>query len=279
MAKEYAFVDYFYDADRMEKVWPDALGQLAAIKLGIKPKKPDKSKVKTELEKQKKKGEFVLALDGNTLKFGIRIGGARFWLATLDLAAVKDTTKRRDLLFQLENRTDLVTKADLAAFDKQHADPEDSAEAEKMNARIDELKKIIDTSQMMLGAANYKGKKYHWSNSEFGAWLKTKNYTRFKAFVDDVENGRGLGNDGAKLLADPGKSGIKAATLAAIQAARDAGRTPDLTQARKEVLAVIEGLLLPQYNKEKIAEHEGHIKTAAAEIAALQKRLKVMKAD
>ncbi len=278
MAKEYAFVDYFYDADRMEKVWPDALGQLAAIKLGMKPKKADKAKVKAALDKEKKKGEFVLALDGNELSFGIRIGGARFWLAKLDLGAVKDLKKRRDLLFQLENRTSLVTQADLAAFDKEHADPEDSAEAEKMGARIDELKKIVDAAEMMLGAANYKGKEYHWSSSELGEWLKTKGYERYKLFVDDVGNGRAPSGEGAKVLTDR-NSGIKVDTLRAIKAAFDKGDKIDFTQARKEVLAMINTKLLPQYNKEKIAEHQGKIKVAKAEIAALEKRLAVMKAD
>src|SRR5688572_1994804 len=190
MAKEYAFVSYFYDADRMEKEWPDAMGQLDAIKLGLKPKKADKAKVKAALEKEKKKGEFVLALDGDLLSFGIRIGSTRIWCAKLDLAAVKDLKKRRDLLFQLENRTDLVSKSDLAAFDKQHADPEDSAEAEKMGERIDELKRIVDAAEMMLGAANYKRKEYHWSASELAEWLKTKGFHHYKVFVDEIENGR-----------------------------------------------------------------------------------------
>jgi hypothetical protein len=278
MAKEYAFVAYFYDADRMEKEWSDAMGQLDAIKLGMKPKKADKAKVKAALDKEKKKGEYVLKLDGDVLSFGIRIGGTRFWLAKLDLAAVKDLKKRRDLLFQLENRTDLVTKADLAAFDKQHADPEDSAEAEKMGERIDELKRIIDGAEMMLGAANYKGKEYHWSNSELGKWLETKGFQRYKLFVDEIDNGRPPNGEGAKVLTDRA-SGIKVDTLKAIKAAFDKGDKPDYTQARKEVIAMINSKLIPQYNKEKIAEHQGKIKVAKAEIAALEKRLAVMKAD
>lgn len=277
MAKDYVFKSYFYGIDRFDTEFDDAQGQLAAIKLGMKPKRPDKAKLKAALEKSKKKGEFVLSRDGDDIAFLVRIGSERFVLAKLDLAAVRDTTKRRDLLFQLEQRTDLVTKDELKAFDEKHADVEDRPEAVELNKRIDALKQEIDNRQIMLGAANYKGKEYNEWNSEFREWIKKKGHQRYTAFVDDVKANR-LGSDAAKLLADPKTSGIKPATLAAIEAARTRGDTPDFTQARKEVLVVVNALL-QQFNKEKITEHQGRIKTAATEIAALQKQLKVMKAD
>jgi len=284
MAQDYVFKSYFYGVEQFDREFADAQGQLDAIKLGMKPKRPDKSKLKTLLDKASKspsraRGEFVLSRDGDKISFLVRIATNRIVLASLDIAAVKDVTKRRDLLYQLNSRTDLVTKAELKAFDEKHADVEDRPEAVTMNKRIDELKDIIDASKAMLGAANYKSKKYSEWSSEFGAWMKTKGYQRYTAFVDAVKNGRGFGNDAAKLLADPKTSGIKAATLATIRDAQAKGETPDYTQAGKEVLAVIEGFMLPQFNREKIAEHEGNIKTAATEIATLQKRLKVMKAD
>lgn len=284
MAKDYVFVDYFYGVDELDRAFGDAQGQLNAIKLGMKPKRPDKAKLKVLLDKASRppsraKGEFLLSRDGDKITFLIRIATNRIVLASLDLAAVKDTTKRRDLLYQLSYRTDLVTKAELKDFDEKNADVEDRPEAVEMNKRIDDLKNVIDISKSMLGAANYKNKQYNEWDNEFSAWMKTKNYQRYNAFLDDAKSGRGLGSAAAKLLADPKSSGIKAATLAAIKAAQDKGDIPDYTQARKEVLAVVNGFMLPQYNKEKIAEHEGKIKTAATEILALQKRLKVMKAD
>lgn len=277
MAKDYVFKSYFYGIERFDSEFDDALGQLNAIKLGMKPKRPDKARLKAALEKSKKKGEFVLSRDGDEIEFLVRIGSERFVLAKLDLGAVRDTTKRRDLLFQLEQRTDLVTKDELKAFDEKHADVEDRPEAVELNKRIDALKQEIDNRQSMLGAANYKGKEYNEWSSEFKEWIKKKGHQRYTAFVDDVKNNR-LGGDAAKLLADPKTSGIKPATLKAIVDARARGETPDFTQARKEVLVVVNALL-QQFNKEKIAEHQGRIKTAATEIAALQKQLKVMKAD
>jgi hypothetical protein len=282
MAKDYVFIDYFYGVEQFDRAFGDAQGQLEAIKLGMKPKRPDKSKLKTLLDKASKpptraKGQFVLSRDKDKISFLILIGTTRTVLATLDLAAVKDIAKRRDLLFQLSYRTDLVTKADLKAFDEEHADAEDRPEAVELNKQIDEQKNIIDSSKGMLIAANYKGTEYSEWSSDFAAWIKLKGHQRFTAFVDDVKNGRGLGNEARKLLADS-KSGIKKSTMDAIKVAAAAGQTPDFTQARKEVLVVVNALL-KQFNKEKIAEHQGYIKAAEAQIAALQKRLKVMKAD
>lgn len=277
MATDYVFKSYFYGIENFDSEFGDAQGQLTAIKLGMKPKRPDKSKLKTLLEKTKAKGEFLLSRDGDEITFLIRIGTNRIELASLNLAAVKDVTKRRDLMFQMNIRTRLFSDADLKAFDEKHADTEDRPEAVAMNKRIDELKNAVDTHKIML-SSNYKGKEYNEYSSEFAEWIKKKGHQRYTAFVDDVKAGRGLGGQSAKLFDDPKTSGIRPATLAAIKAAQDKGEPADYKQARKEVMLVVTGLLA-QYNKEKIAEYEGKIKTADAEIASLQKQLKVMKAD
>jgi hypothetical protein len=278
---DYVFTDYFYGIDSVDRAYGDALGQLNAYKIGMKPKRPDKSKLKAMIEKASKsgkvpKGEFVLSRDGEVITFNIRMNGAYMELAKLDIGAVKDLTKRRDLMFQLNARSKLYSDADLEAFDKKHADVEDRPEAVQMNKRIDYLKNAIDNYQIM--RSNYTGKEYNPYSSEFKEWIKKKGHQRFTAFVDDVKDGRSLSGDARKLLEDPKTSGIKPATLAAIKAALEKGDKPDFAPARKEVMLVVGGLLA-QYNKEKLAESDKEIKTMQTEIAGLQKQLKVMKAD
>jgi hypothetical protein len=282
---EHVFTDYFYGIDALDRAYGDTLGQLKAMKIGLVPKKPDKSKVKAMIEKAAKsggkvpKGTFVLERDGDVISFQVRVGtgsGSKLELGKLDIGAVKDLVKRRDLMFQLNIRGKLYSDADLEAFDKKHADVEDRPEAVEMGKRIDKLKNAVDNLQIMRG--NYTRKEYNPYSSEFTEWIKKKGHTRYKAFVDDVEDGRSLTSDARKLFDDPKTSGMKAATFAAIKAAWDKGETPDYKPARKEVMLVVMGLLA-QYNKEKIAESDKEIKTALTEIAGLQKQLKVMKAD
>lgn len=282
---EHVFTDYFYGIDALDRAYGDALGQLKAMKIGLVPKKPDKSKVKAMIEKAAKsggkvpKGTFVLERDGDVISFQVRVGtgsGSKLELGKLDIGAVKDLVKRRDLMFQLNVRGRLYSDADLEAFDKKHADVEDRPEAVEIGKRIDKLKNAVDNLQIMRG--NYTHKEYNPYSSEFEAWIKKKGHMRYKAFVDDVKDNRSLTSDARKLFDDPKTSGMKAATFAAIKAAWDKGDTPDYTQARKEVMLVINGLLA-QYNKEKLAESDKEIKTALTEIAGLQKQLKVMKAD
>src|SRR5688572_11067898 len=150
---EHVFTDYFYGIDALDRAYGDTLGQLKAMKIGLVPKKPDKSKVKAMIEKAAKsggkvpKGTFVLERDGDVISFQVRVdtgSGSKLELGKLDIGAVKDLVKRRDLMFQLNIRGKLYSDADLEAFDKRHADVEDRPEAVEMGKRIDKLKNAVD---------------------------------------------------------------------------------------------------------------------------------------
>ncbi len=282
-AREHAFTDYFYGTDELDRVYPDVLGELGAIKLGLKPKRPDKARLGKLLDQASKppsraKGEFYLALDGTLLSFGVRIASTRTVLATLDLAKVKDPVKRRDLMYQLSARTALVGAKDLAAFDAANADPEDSAAAIEINRKIDALKDLIDTSRILLGS-NYRKRAYDEHDREFGDWARKKGFGAYLAFADDVRHTGYPGPEARKLLEDRRAPVPRAATRQAIDAALGRGETPDYAPARREVVAVIDAHLLPRFNKERIAEHRQRIETAAKEIAALNRRLKALQRD
>jgi len=175
---------------------------------------------------------------------------------------------------------ELVTKDDLKKFDEEHTEPENPAVQKasvELGSEIDELENQLDNLKIMQTSANYKLTNYSPYDNEFKEWVNKKNLGRFVAFVDDAENGRGLGAEGAKLLADPASSGIQPKTLAAINAARDKGEAPDFTQARKEVIAkIINGLLLPRYNKERVADITKEINAITAKLLPLKKKLQAL---
>jgi hypothetical protein len=275
-------LEYFPTINQMDRAFTDSAGQIAAMHLGISPKKPDKSKVQAMLEKDKNNpGKFFLVLDGTKLTIEVRVGAAKIILNTLDLGGVKDIGKRRELLTQLNMRaSELVSKDDLKKFDTEHTEatsPAAQKAAVEFGEEVDKLENELDNLKITRDAPNYKKKDYSTWDSEFKKWVEDRNFGRFTAFVDDVENGNGLGSEGAKLLADPKTSGIQPKTLVAIEAARAKGEKPDFTQARKEVIAnVINRLLLPRYNKEKMDELTKQITDRTTKLASLKKKLQAL---
>jgi hypothetical protein len=275
-------LEYFPTINQMERAFSDSAGQIAAMHLGISPKKPDKSKVQAMLEKDKNNpGKFFLVLDGTKLTVEVRVGAAKIVLNTLDLGGVKDIGKRRELLTQLNMRaSDLVSKDDLKKFDTEHTEttsPAAQKAAVEFGEEIDKLENELDNLKIMRDAPNYKKKDYSTWDSEFKKWVEDRNFGRFTAFVDEAESSTGLGSEGAKLLADPKTSGIQPKTLVAIEAAHAKGEKPDYTQARKEVIAnVINRLLLPRYNKEKLDDLNKQISERTTKLASLKKKLQAL---
>jgi archaellum component FlaC len=237
------------------------------------------------LEKgNKNPAKFFLVLEGLKLTFEVRVGAAKIVLNTLDLASVKDIGKRRELLVQLNMRaSDLVSKDDLKKFDTEHtesASPTMQKASVELGEEIDELENQVDNLKIMQRAENYKHTNYNSWDKEFKEWVEKKGYGRYTSFLDEAESGTGLGNEGAKLLADPNSSGIQPKTLEAIKAAHEKGEIPDYTQARKEVIEnIINKLLLPRYNKERVAEITKEVNERAAKLAALKKKLQALETN
>jgi hypothetical protein len=283
MAAKLHELEHFPTINQMDRAFSDSAGQIAAMHLGLSPKKPDKGKVQAMLDKDKKNpGKFYLVLDGLKLTFEARVGTTqKIVLNTLDLAGVKDIGKRRELLGQLNMRApELVSKDDLKKFDTEHTDsasPAVQKASAELGEEIDKLENELDNLKIMQTAQNYKKTDYDSWDKEFKEWVEKKGFGRFTAFADDVENGHGLGNDGRKLLDDPKTSGIQPKTLDAIKAAQDKGDAPDFTQARKEVVAnVINKLLLPRYNKERVTEITKEVNETATKLAGLKKKLQAL---
>jgi hypothetical protein len=282
MAAKLHELEYFPTINQLDRAFSDSTGQIAAMHLGISPKKPDKGKVQAMLAKDKNNpGKFFLVLDGLKLTFEVRVGAAKIVLNTLDLGGVKDIGKRRELLVQLNMRaSDLVSKEDMKKFDTEHTEatsPAAQKAAVEFGEEVDKLENELDNLKIMRNAPNYKKTDYSPYDSEFKKWVEDKNFGRFTAFLEEAESSTGLGPEGAKLLADPKTSGIQPKTLVAIDAAHAKGEKPDYTQARKEVIAnVINRLLLPRYNKEKMDELNKEINERTTKLASLKKKLQAL---
>jgi hypothetical protein len=275
-------LEYFPTINQMDRAFSDSAGQLAVMHLGISPRKPDKSKVQAMLQKDKNNpGKFFLVLDGLKLTFEVRVGTAKIVLNTLELGGVKDIAKRRELLVQLNMRaSDLVSKDDLKKFDTEHTDsasPAVQKASVEMGEEIDKFENELENLKITRDAPNYQKTDYSSWDSEFKEWVEDHNYGRFTAFVEDAESSSGLRSEGAKLLTDPKTSGIQPKTFVAIEAAHAKGEKPDYTQARKEVITnVINRLLLPRYNKEKMDDLNKQISDRTAKLAALKKKLQAL---
>jgi len=280
MAAKLHEMEHFFSIEQIDRAFSDTAGQVAAMHLGFTPKKPDKSKVKDLLAKTKNQpATFFLVLDGLKVTFELRIGpSGKIVLNTLDLGAVKDLGKRRELLVQLNMRaSELVSKADLAKFDEEHTEAENPAvqkAAAEIGKQIDTLENEVDNLKIMVSAPNYKKTEYSTWDTEFKDWVRAKGFGRYISFLDETENGHGPGPDGAKVLADPKTSGINAQTLEAIKASQDKGDVADYADARKQVIAnVINRLLLPRYNKERTTDLAKELKDKATKLADLKKKL------
>src|SRR5215468_8247987 len=176
--------------------------------------------------------------------------------------------------------SELVSKDDLKKFDTEHTEatsPAAQKAAVEFGEEVDKLENELENLRITRDAPNYKKKEYSPYDSELQKWVEDKNLGRFTAFLDESESSTGLGSEGAKLLADPKTSGIQPKTLVAIEAAHAKGEKPDYTQARKEVITnVINRLLLPRYNKEKMDELNKQITERTTKLASLKKKLQAL---
>ena len=281
MAAKLHELEYFPTINQMDRAFSDTSGELAVMKLGFSPKKPDKAKVQDMLDKDKKNpGKFYLVLDGTKLTFEVRVGAAKLVLNTLDLNTIKDIGKKRELMSQLNRHAqDLVSKDDLKKFDETHTEPENPTVQKasvELGKEIDEMENELENLKITRDAPNYKKKDYSEWDKEFNDWVKAKGFGRFTSFLEEAQQG-GLGPEGAKLLADPKTSGIQVKTLEAIKAAQDKGDKPDYTQARKEVIAnVMNKLLLPRYNQEKMGDLNKRVTELTNKLAPLKKKLEAL---
>ena len=270
-----------YDLDEAKENWLNVSGTLNYMDLGIKAKKPDWKKLQAAMTKTRKPAKYFMTMDGLKFTFEVRVATTKFVLNRLDISKVRGVAKQREILRRLEDRTKIVTKADLVRFDKATSDPEDSKAVVGVNEELDKLRGEIDWLKQTAKAGNYRNKtidKGLYMNKEFRSWAKKKGYGGFTDFLIDVDAKAGWTNRVSAFLDLGRRTGLRPETLAELLEARDSGARADFSEARKQVAEVVNRAMLPKYNQEGLRRIAQEIKKREAKAKELERKLRSLRA-
>ncbi len=270
-----------YHETEAKEIWGNIASTIDFMKLGFRARKPDWKKLVAAMDKDRKPAKFFMKMDGLVYTFEVHVGSTKLVLNKVDIGKTGTVAEQRETLRRLSLRTEIVTKADLADFDRVHADPEDAAATIALQKEIDEHKNAIDLLRQTAQAANFRKKTVDqalFMNKDFREWAKTKGYGAFTDFLVDVDAERGWTNGILAFLGLGKRTGLKPATLLALLEASREGTKPDFAAARAEVARIVNTAMLPQYNKEGLQRIADEIKTHKAAIGALEKKVRALAA-
>jgi len=249
--------------------------------LKITLKAPDEKKVGGLMEKAKKPAEFFYTVDGSKFTVDVRVGSTKTVLGTGDLNSTKDNPKGREAWVKLYENYDLVTKAELDAWDKAHPDPK----------VLEGIKSDIRRLKMDIGgdAADHRAiKKFaSYDGGERAAgydvsallrdWTKEKHasWTHYMTFLDDVD-----AKKDAKTIFDTymkdGASypiNLPKKLLDPIEHALANGSAPDFKPARALILKLVNTKFIPPFKKERLGLYVKLLEENAGKLKALEKKL------
>lgn len=267
------------DPDRLEISWQGFDKRITNLKLPIKAK-PDLAKIAAAMKKSGKSADFGWSLRGGKFKIEAQVGSEAIPIASLDVDGEKDLVKRRELLQKLRDGTELVTSADLAAFDKQHPPPPDPKKVAELREQIKFEQARIKVEQ---GIAKGLPKKFDDMNNGlreigFMNWGKPKGLGPIIEFLNAVDWGRGVDAIVKEFIA-PGASTplkMRPETRKAIDDAIAANKAPDLKRLRTEMQQLLDSGFVARFSKEMhdsldkgIGERQKHIKQLEGELTAL----------
>ena len=248
--------------------------------LKITLRQPDEDELGKLMDKTKKPAEFFYTVDGSKFTVDVRVGSKVTVLGTADLNSSKDNPKGRETLVKLQ-ANDLVSKAELEAWDKAHPDPK----------VIDGIKSEISRLEMdMRSDAADRGSINKFSSYDDGGraagydvsallveWTKDKHksWTHYMTFLDDVDK-KGdpkaifdtYMKDGAKLPIN-----LPAKLLDPIEHAIANGTAPDFKAARALILKLVNTKFIPPFKKERVELYDKLLKENAVKLKALKKQL------
>ena len=248
--------------------------------LKITLRQPDENELGKLMDKTKKPAEFFYTVDGSKFTVDVRVGSKVTVLGTADLNSSKDNPKGRETLVKLQ-ANDLVSKAELEAWDKAHPDPK----------VIDGIKSEISRLEMdMRSDAADRGSINKFSSYDDGGraagydvsallveWTKDKHksWTHYMTFLDDVDK-KGdpkaifdtFMKDGAKLPIN-----LPAKLLDPIEHAIANGTAPDFKAARALILKLVNTKFIPPFKKERVELYDKLLKENAVKLKALKKQL------
>lgn len=236
----------------------------------------DHDKIVEKMTKAKKAAEFVLGYDGRNVAYFVRVGSDKWPIFSVDLVGTTDLALRRKWMVILKTQAKIVTDADIAAFDKANPTPADPEEMAALQQKIEVTESIIKSES---DVKNWYAKKYADFNSQqrrldFLPWAKAQKFEAYAQFMVGVTDGF---QDHAMmkmhvLKGAPLPVKLAPGTRSKMEAAFAAKQAVDYTDAKAEVLKIVDGSLMPKFRQVRFKEAE---KTIASE----KKKLAGQKAE
>jgi hypothetical protein len=269
------------DPDRFPVMW-DIANKRVKAHLGIqmRVKEPDKADVAKLMEKGKKPFELYYTLDKSQFTVELKVGTKVEVLGTFDLASEKDVAKRREVLQNLANN-ELVTDAELAAFDKANPDPKKAEEAKSEVRRLEmDLRHDMGDRKTIAAFTKYDtgGRAGGWDmTAHLKNWIQEKrpSWLHYIEFVEDVDNGK----DDKQIFDRYAKDGaqypinLPPAIQGPLEKALAAGKKPDFKPARALIVKMIDAKFIPPFRKERLALYDKDIKEMAAKLKGLKQKV------
>lgn len=241
----------------------------------------ERDKIVEEMKKSKKPAEFVLTFDGRMLAYGVRVGSKTWPDFSFDITTISDAAQRRKWMASLQKHGKLVTDAQLAAFDKVNptpADPEEVAELEKQIAVVERVIKS-ETDVKSWYAKKYADFDWGQRRMDFGEWAKKQGFGAYSQFMIGVTDGfqdyAMMKTHILKGASQPVK--LKAETKAAMEKALAANQKVDYSAAKAEVLAIVDGSLMPKFRALRFKEAEKTVASEKKKLAELKAKLAKLK--
>jgi hypothetical protein len=176
----------------------------------------------------------------------------------------------------LKKETQIVTDADIAAFDKANPTPADPQEIADLQQKIDITESVIKSES---DVKNWYAKKYadfDWQQRrlDFLPWAKKQGFEAYAQFMIGVTD---CFQDYAMMTTHVLKGAnlpvkLKPETRAKMEAAYAAKQAVDYTDAKAEVLKIVDGALMTKFREVRFKQAE---KTVADE----KKKLALQKAE
>ena len=239
----------------------------------------DADKIKEKMKKAKKSAEFVISYDGRKVEYFVRVGSDTWDLFGFDLSAETDLALRRQWMVKLMKQAQIVTAADIAAFDKVNPTPADPKEIKELEDQIAITQSIIksETDVKSWYAKKYADFDWQQRRLDFLPWAKKQGFEAYAQFMIGVTDGfqdyammKTHVLKGAKL---PVK--LKPETREKMEKAFADNKAVDYAAAKAEVLVIVDGSLMPKFRavrfKEAAKTVESEKKKLAKQLAELAK--------
>lgn len=258
----------------------DIVSRRVGNRLGVQLKltDPGKDAVAERMAKAKKPFELFYVFDKGVFSVELRIGAKTDVLGKLSIAA--QGAKRRAILTELE-LMELVTKADIEAFDKANPEPVDldRARSEKRDLEYELQGDVADRKTIAAWKTYDNGGRAggYDVSALLKLWIQDKkpSWTHYIEFVDDIAAGKDdkqifdrYVKDGAQYPVN-----LPPAQQGPLEKAMAAGKKPDFGPARGLIVKLIDTKFIPLFKKDRLALYDKSMKEIALKLKTLNKQL------